>query len=122
MPCLPRLFLSVLFLLGGGSPGQAVDYDTGTLEGAVLWNGSPLEARLASASCGFGVQAAQGSQTSTTAITTSGAYSFPALQGGTYSLSMVSSQNGLLANGPQPNVPKNTCQARADLANRLRTM
>jgi hypothetical protein len=94
LPLLAALVALGIFFWGS-SPWRAgaSDFETGVLEGTVLWNGAPLDARLATASCGLQVRAQQSSLVSTTAVTTAGSYQFPALQGGTHNLYLASDKS-----------------------------
>jgi hypothetical protein len=91
---LALIALAALLASDGSShPAGATDFETGALEGTVLWGGSPLDSRLATAACGLQVRAQQGSLLNTTAVTTGGAYQFPALQGGTHDLYLASDKS-----------------------------
>ena len=89
-----------------------MDFQAATLQGTVLWGGSPVSTLLGDAPCGLQVYAG-GNATKT--IASDGSYYFPALTTGERTLLIRSSQNFTLFDGPTVNLTQGVTVQDIDL-------
>jgi hypothetical protein len=88
---------------------------TGTLGGAIDWDGTAVPAPLANSPCGLKVTA-DGDNDSTTNVTPAGTYNFPALATGSYTPRVYTSSNVLLGSGASISVAPGLNTRNVDLA------